>query len=128
MADHAQQQIDPAGLLTVALDAHGQAGGGVAPTVTLISPSPGNQLAPNQPVIVDVTDPDSPFRRIFIVAVLGGVAYLAYDGTWRSGFAAHSSRSTITDGYRFSIRRDSGWTSAVDIEVYPIDDTGNEGS
>jgi len=127
MADHPQQQIDPASWVAVALSHYGGAGG-VAPIVTLISPANGNQVAPSQPIIVDVTDPDSPFRRIFLVVVLGGVAYLAYDGTWRSGFAAHSSRSTITDGYRFSIRRDSGWTSAVDIEVYPIDDTGNEGS
>jgi len=126
MADHTQQAISATALLPVAMSRVG--GAGVAPTVTLISPAAGNPIAPSTPVVVDVTDPDSPFRRILIVVVLGGVAYLAYDGTWRSGFASFSTRSTITDGYRFSIRRDSGWTSAVDVEVYPFDDTGNEGS
>lgn len=102
-------------------------GEGEPPVTTLVSPTSGG-VDPTTPVVVDVTDPDSGFRRIFLVVVLGGEAFLAYDGVkFRNGFEAFSTRSNITDGFRFSLRRNAGWRGAVSVEVYPIDDTGIEG-
>lgn len=109
----------------------GAEGAGVSPTVTLVSPAVYNAPAKTEPVVVDVTDPDSPFRRILITVVVNGEAFTAFDGNkWRDGWKAFSSISNITDGFRFSIRRDNGWppSSPVIVEVYPFDTTGNEGT
>jgi hypothetical protein len=106
----------------------------IPPTTTLVSPSSGSTLSVDTPVIVDVTDVDSGFARILVVVVIAptassGVALLAHDGVaFRPGFRDYSTRTVITGGFRYSIRRDVGWADPIRIEVYAIDDTGNEGT
>lgn len=100
---------------------------GEAPVTTLISPTPGNGVDKTSTIVVDVTDADSELRRVMIVAVVEGVAFLAFDGVkYRPGYAAFSSRSAIANGFRHSVRRDAGWIGPVSVEVYPFDVTGNE--
>lgn len=106
----------------------------VAPVTTLVSPAPGSTLGTDTPLVVDVTDADSGFARILLVvtiapAVNSGVALLVHDGVvFRPGFKDFSTRTSIANGFRYSIRKDLGWADDVRVEVYAIDDTGNEGT
>jgi len=106
----------------------------IAPITTLISPAPGATLTAETPVVVDVTDADGGFARILLVvtiapAVNAGVALLVHDGVaFRPGFKDFSTRTVISGGFRYSIRKDLGWADAIRVEVFAIDDTGNEGA
>jgi hypothetical protein len=149
MADWGQIQVSTAGITPVMQeeDSHGQVLGfqlaaapdppdppTIAPTTTLVSPGAGATIMPDTAIVVDVTDPDSGFARILVVAteapgVHSGVAYLAHDGIdFRPGFKTNSIRTAITNGFRYSLRRDVGWSAPVSVEVFAFDDTGNEGS
>lgn len=105
----------------------------VPPTVSLITPAAGSNITEETPIVVDVTDLDSDFRRILLVVTMApaahaGVAYLVHDGdAFRPGFDNYSSRSSITHGYRYSVRKNSGWDNSVKVEVYAFDTEGNEG-
>jgi hypothetical protein len=104
----------------------------IPPVTTLVSPAPGSTLGADTPLVVDVTDVDGGFARILLVvtiapAVNSGVALLVHDGvTFRPGFKDFSTRTSIANGFRYSIRKDLGWADDVRVEVYAIDDTGNE--
>jgi len=101
------------------------------PAVTLVSPGSGATLAPSTAIVVDVTDPDG-FTRILLVVHISppsGSAFLVHDGdNFRAGFEDLSTRTAIANGFRFSIRKNSGWDAATNVEVYSFDTEGNEGA
>ena len=105
--------------------------GGAGIPVTNFTPAPGTPLSPQQVVQFDVTDTTSPFREVFIVASFDGGTQreLVYDA---DGFnPAHyagvsNTKTTITNGFRFTLLRDGGWFGALSIKVYAIDEGGGE--
>lgn len=105
------------------------AGDGAAPVVTLVSPA-SLQLERDTPVVVDVTD-NVALRRTFLVARFAslGVEEVIHDGErFAAGYSGSSTRSEISGGSRFTIRRNAGWAAPPDIGVYAIDTSGSENS
>jgi len=101
-------------------------GGGPAPVVTFVSPAPSSTIAPTTPIVVDVTDVDTanPFTFLFVRTV-DGVQEVAWDGGAFSSNYATSTRTAITNGFRYALRRTGGWIAGgITIRTNAIDDTG----
>lgn len=96
-----------------------------APTVTLVAPL-GGELARTDPVVVDVTD-DVAFAAVFVWVVYpNGTTDVVYDGTnFTASYVGASKQESITDGYRYTLRRAGGWPYAPTVRVAPIDSSGN---
>lgn len=100
------------------------------PVVTFVSPVEGTLLDPADALIVDVTDDSGSLGRVMVVAVNQDTAEqeLAFDGsTFTARFLALSTQTSITNGYRFSLRRTGGWPAGADItiRVFAVDPSGN---
>jgi hypothetical protein len=98
------------------------------PVVSNVSPAAGTALARTDAVFFDVTDDSGVFRRIIVTATFtDGVAEVVHDG---DGFAARygstSTRTPITNGFRYRVRRTGGWPYGPTIRAYAIDPAGNE--
>lgn len=96
------------------------------PTVTLVSPA--SSLEPETPIVFEATD-NAGLRRVFVVARFPslGLEEVVHQGDrFAAKYAASSSRVSITNGWRFSIRRAGGWLADPVIEVYAIDTSGLE--
>ena len=87
---------------------------GIAPVVTLISPTVGTPLHPTDAVVFDVTDNGAfslvAFRLRFIAS---GEREAVYDrddpaGAWDPRYAG-STVTSISNGYRITLRRSGGW-------------------
>lgn len=102
------------------------------PVVTLVSPPAGTPLHPTDTVIFDVTDADGlpfallAFRLRFLAT---GDREAVFDdsdpaGAWDPKYAG-SSFTSISNGYRISLRRRGGWP-AGGIGLLPrvVDPTG----
>lgn len=101
------------------------------PTITDITPPASTVLELTQSVSFSVTDAgNGTFARIIIaVAYTNSVEELVYDGSAFVGlYAATSSISAITDGFRFTILRSGGWLTAPTFRAFPIDSSGNDGT
>lgn len=99
------------------------------PVVSNFDPSPGSQIQRTAPVGFDVTDDSGAFSRIMVTAWFKdtGIQEVVHDGDGFVGYyTATSSRVPITGGFRYSVARFGGWTSAPTIRVYPIDAVGNQ--
>lgn len=99
------------------------------PVVTVISPAPGTEIGPNDPLIFDVTDNVSSFRRIVVETLVAslGLNEVAHNGdTFRPTYAPRSSRTAIVNGYRYTLYRAPCWPGSPGLEVYAIDTAGNE--
>lgn len=104
----------------------GVAQGGAAPVIGNFSPSVGTPLARNDAVSFDVTD-DTGLLRGEVFVTLGSDTYVVYDGErFRGQFANLSSRAAIVDGFRYTVRRNGGWTEAPVFEVHATDTSGQE--
>jgi fibronectin type 3 domain-containing protein len=98
-----------------------------APVVASVSPAPGDTVTATTPLVVDVTDAGGSLRRAIVTVRQAGVEEVAHDGERFVGFfAALSSRSPVSGGWRYSLRRSGGWTSSPAVRVYAIDTSGNE--
>lgn len=103
----------------------------VPPEVGHFDPAPGTAIARTGSVAFDVTDDSGDFRRIFIVAYFPatGACEVVHDGDGFRGFyAARSSRTMITGGFRYTLLRSGGWPAAPTIQTFAIDRAGNEAS
>ncbi len=96
-----------------------------APTVALVSPTDGAEIARTAPVVVDVTD-EGGLATVFLWASYpDGEEEVVYrDGTFANRFRT-STRSGITNGGRYTLRRSGGWRAAPTIHVGPVDTSGN---
>jgi hypothetical protein len=102
-----------------------------APVVTNATPSPGSTVAPTDVLGFDVTDADSGFRRIIAIARYPnkGLWEVMHDGGSFAPFFVTSTRSNITDGFRYRCARTGGWPdSQVLFVVFAIDVDGDEAS
>lgn len=105
--------------------------GGSIPVVDNFDPPDGTGLASkDSPISFDVTDPDSETVYAFVYAtfMLGekilGAPELIWDGDAFSAAYSLSSRVAITNGYRYTVRRNRGWHANFTITARGIDDTG----
>lgn len=96
------------------------------PVVTLISAPTDAQT----PFHFTVTDDSSTFRRIIVALRCDALQLqeVIHDGdTFGPQYTADSTRSTIANGFEYSCLRRLGWPPGVlNIDVYAIDDSGNE--
>lgn len=107
-----------------------------APVVTLVSPPPGSPLAPNDSVVFDVTDANGAlfslvaFRVRFLATDVREVVYDKDDpaGAWSTNYAG-SSITTITNGFRLTLRRRGGWPGGgIGLLPRVIDQSGSVAS
>lgn len=106
-------------------------GGGAAPVVTLISPTDGGSLNPDQSVTVDVTCTATLKRAILMAIDLDARLYeVVHDG---DSFGAQyqgptNSRTAISGGFEYVFARDAGWPegTSLTLKVIAYDNTGTE--
>jgi hypothetical protein len=119
----------------------GAGGDSTAPTVTIVSPTPG--VAPGDaggfpadaaaaaltPIVLEVTDADPGAALVVVTASYAGVdaeevVYRA--GAFRGNYVSSSWQVAITDGVRLSCLRTGGWPGAPTFHIHAIDGDGNE--
>lgn len=94
----------------------------VPPTVTVVSPALGQPIPRNVAFVVDVTDNGT----------VGSVLYAEFESSrlselvWKADrftfrYAKLSTRTAISGGYRYSLRREGGWPSAPTFGVIAWD-------
>ena len=111
----------------------GGGGGGpdaVPPSITNILPSPGTPIYATSSVQLDVTDNLGLFRRVILLAkFLDGTYEVVFDGDAFSPKYPTSAVTTITNGYRFVLRRAEGWLpGGPTLVAFAYDQSGNEGT
>lgn len=99
----------------------------VAPVIDNFSPPNGSVIERADPIFFDVTDNTGLFRRVIVLVRQGGRWEAAFDGDDLLEGYLSSSVVNITDGFRFSLRRDEEWAGPVTVRVFAIDRSGNEG-
>jgi hypothetical protein len=105
-----------------------------APTVSNVAPTANSTISATQAIGCDITDADGTgtFRRIILTLTLpNGTSEVVHNGTaFVYPYATQSTRSSITNGYRYSIVRDGGWPrgSQIVLTPYAIDTSGDEAS
>lgn len=102
------------------------------PQITNLTPAAGSSLDANEPITLDVTD-ETGFGRVAILAsfsdgIGGEIVEVVHDGdAFRGNYlGVINLRTNITDGFRFTILRDGGWTAAPTFEFLAVDAGGNE--
>lgn len=103
------------------------------PEITGVSPTVSTDISPNQQLQYDITD-DGAFLLNLVVADLADGSYeVVHDGTGFAPAYSSSTRSVITDGYRYQITRNAGWPvlpfptpSPVIIRHWSVDTQGQE--
>jgi hypothetical protein len=130
----AKMELDPG---TTIVDAYGEEcpecpdpPDDVPPEITFVSPTPGNTIGLDDPLVVDVTDNLDALSRALLVAYIHdtGVQELVYDGeAFTARYIAQSVREVITNGFRFTLRRTGGWPNqtSVTVRVFAVDVVGN---
>lgn len=101
-----------------------------APVVSFVT-TPGAELSPTDPVVVDVTDNLNALGLVMLGLVQTGsdVVELVHDGTsFMPRYSALSTRVAIANGYRYSLRRAGGWAAgaALTFKVWAVDTDGNQ--
>ncbi len=102
-----------------------------APTVTLVSPLSGGDLTADGAITVDVTDVGG-LSGVFLSASFtqGGrrvMREVIYDIDGFDADYSNSTRTAITNGFRFILYRSAGWPVGLDLafKVIPFDQAGN---
>lgn len=94
------------------------------PTITLVSPAPGTLISRSTPFVVDVTDDflSGTFACLFMRSRESRVYEIAWDGEeFADLYAVGSTRASITNGWRFTLRREGGWPGAPTFTVRAFD-------
>ena len=90
--------------------------GGSAPTITIVSPTPGTEIQVNTPIVFDVVGGFALVAAQFEETVAFEVVHDGQFFTPRYG--AESSSEDITGGVRFTVRRLGGWPRQVTLRFY----------
>lgn len=103
------------------------------PIISNVTPTSATNILKTQVVGFDVTDTESPFRRIIIKMFYDDGSWdLVWDGdAFGPKFqGASNTRTVILRGYHFTILKDGGWTIGNNphLTCYAIDTGGNEAS
>lgn len=99
------------------------------PVVTVVSPPAQTAITAQTYVVFDVVDDSALFRRIIVMASfpLLDVLDVVHDGDkFGPAYSQRSQRTTITNGYRYTLVRNGGWPASPTIVPYAIDRDGNE--
>lgn len=99
------------------------------PVVAVVSPTVGTTIGFATPLVVNVTDNLSSFRRIVVVVQFPGlrITELAYDGeAFTTAYEGTSAVVAIANGFQFTLRRNAAWPDSPTVRVYAIDTAGNE--
>jgi hypothetical protein len=97
------------------------------PVIGNFDPPVGTPLARGDSIAFDVTDNLDEIRRVIVLVTLGGETYCVHDGfEFKGEFSNLSSRTSITDGWHYVVKRNGGWTAPPTFEVHAIDTSGNE--
>lgn len=86
---------------------------GIVPTVTVVSPAVTEGISSTTPIVVDVTQ-----ATALISASFPGLSTyeVVHDGTsFAPAYAALSSRTAITGGFRYTLLRQQGWPASPRI-------------
>lgn len=101
------------------------------PVVTLVSPTDG-EVSADTPVVFDVTEEGvEGFCELFVWVVFAsdGSSEVIHDGdSFATRYVGLSARSTVTGGFRYTVRRSEGWPSSPRVRVKVIDTAGNVSS
>ena len=105
------------------------AGGDVTPpTLTVVSPPAGGSIQPGEAFVVDVTD-NVGIRLLAITVELGSTHEVVWlRDAFGPSYVGRSSRTAITDGYRYTIARAGGWNASPTFHVEAVDVGGNLGT
>jgi hypothetical protein len=103
------------------------------PTLDNITPTPGELIRPDTPIVFDITGP-RPFVLIIPMIIIDPfrVPEPTHDNdNFEPLYEDESTRVAIVhaisgdDGYRYSLMRRGGWTTEPRLRVYAVDDRGN---
>lgn len=95
------------------------------PVVVDVFPAASTAIDRFQSLQLDVTD-ETALAGVFVFAAFAsGVVEVVHDGDAFTATYASSTRTTIEGGYRYTLRRVSGWPSAVTIKIRALDTRGN---
>ena len=99
----------------------------VAPVVGNFLPAGNASIEATDPIQFDVTDDQGSFARIIVTVTLAGVTEVVHDGSqFRGLYAGLSARTLITNGFRFKVARQGGWTASPTFETFANDLAGQE--
>jgi hypothetical protein len=102
----------------------------VAPVVTLLSPQIAAGISRTQPLSFKVEDNLGLLGRVMVVARFPGrdVEEVIHTGTrWGPLYdVSPNSRTPIANGYLYSVLRRGGWPTSPSLDVYALDQSGNE--
>jgi len=97
------------------------------PVVSNFVPPAFAEIDPNTSIQFDVTDDSGAFTRIIVTCTLDGIMEVVHDGSsFRGLYAGASRRSLITNGFRYAVARQGGWTAPPTFETFAIDQQGAE--
>jgi hypothetical protein len=96
------------------------------PEVSNLVPSEGATILRDQALQFDVTDDGGAFSALLVVAVFDTARpiELIHDGTRFSFPYTASSRTAITNGFRYLVRRTGGWPASPTFTVHAVDTGG----
>jgi hypothetical protein len=103
--------------------------GGNPPVISNVDPPVGSRVPRERAISIDVTDNLGALRAAILVGKFAEaqMVEVIHDGTaFTYHYQALSTRSVITNGYRYSVRRDTGWPGNPEITGYFVDTSGNE--
>ena len=127
MADHTQAlAYTAAQIAPIAIDPHGTIDT-TSPTISNFNPTVGTPLVRSDSITFDVLDNLSALRRVIVLVTLSGETFCVHDGfSFKGEFTSLSTRSAMSGGYHYSLKRNGGWTSPPTFEVLAVDTSGNE--
>ena len=97
------------------------------PVIGNFDPPIGTEIGRTDPIQFDVTD-ETELASVYITARYeDGTSECVWDhDSFQARFLAGSSRVSITDGYRFVLRRAGGWLSTpIIVDIVAVDASGN---
>lgn len=94
-----------------------------APIITIESPTPGTAVDPSAELVFTIVDPDGNPIVLQQINVQTGTLADPWFVAWRDGAAAPGFsviRTTVTNGYRFRVRRSVGWIPGPELNLEPV--------
>jgi hypothetical protein len=98
------------------------------PVIGNFSPADGQQIKRHATISFDVTDDSGGFAAIFISVEYkeSGFNEVAWDGEkFARAYAIESTRTPITNGYRYAFKRAGGWPYTPTFRATAVDLSGN---
>jgi len=98
------------------------------PVVSNISPTVASAIQPTTPITFDVTDDNNSFVELLVIASFPSLNILEVvnmDGVFSANYQALSSRTSITNGFHYSVLRAGGWPASPSFIVKSVDSDGN---